>query len=48
MEKTIVFGLTGTGYFDMFAYQRFNDGNMSDYVPTDEEIAQSLAKVPKI
>ncbi len=47
-EKTIVFGLTGTGYFDMYSYQRFNDGAMSDYVPTDEEIAGSLAKVPKI
>ncbi len=47
-EKTIVFGLTGTGYFDMFAYQRFNDGQMSDYIPTDEEIAQSLAKAPKL
>ena len=46
-EKTIVFGLTGTGYFDMFAYQRFNDGQMSDYIPTDEEIAASIAKVPK-
>ena len=47
-EKTIVFGLTGTGYFDMFAYQRFNDGQMGDYVPTDEEIAKSLAKTPKV
>ena len=47
-EKTIVFGLTGTGYFDMFAYQRFNDGQMSDYIPTDAEIAQSLAKTPKL
>ena len=47
-EKTIVFGLTGTGYFDMFAYQRFNDGLMSDYVPTDEEIANSLNKTPII
>ena len=47
-EKTIVFGLTGTGYFDMVAYQRFNDGKMGDYVPTDAEIAASLAKVPKI
>ncbi len=45
-EKTIVFGLTGTGYFDMFAYQRFNDGQMSDYIPTDAEIAASLAKTP--
>ena len=36
-EKTIVFGLTGTGYFDMVAYQKFNDGLMSDYIPTDEE-----------
>ncbi len=47
-EKTIVFGLTGTGYFDMVAYQKFNDGEMSDYIPTDEEIEKSLAKLPKI
>ncbi len=47
-EKNIVFGLTGTGYFDLYAYKRFNDGEMSDYVPTDEEIAQSLARLPQI
>ncbi|MEY8576309.1 TrpB-like pyridoxal phosphate-dependent enzyme [Oscillospiraceae bacterium 21-37] len=47
-EKTILFGLTGTGYFDMTAYQKFNDGVMSDYIPTDEEIAESLAKLPKV
>lgn len=47
-EKTIVFGLTGTGYFDMYAYKRFNDGEMTDRVPTDEEIAQSLAELPKL
>ncbi len=47
-EKTIVFGLTGTGYFDMYAYQRYNDGEMGDYFPTDEEIAKSIAKLPKI
>lgn len=47
-EKTIVFGLTGTGYFDMYAYQKFNDGTMSDYVPTDEELEKSLSKLPKI
>ncbi|MBQ9605320.1 MAG: pyridoxal-phosphate dependent enzyme, partial [Firmicutes bacterium] len=46
--KNIVFGLTGTGYFDMVAYQSFNDGTMSDYTPTDEEIAKSLANCPKI
>ena len=46
-EKTILFGLTGTGYFDMVAYQKFNDGEMSDYIPTDEEIAKSLDKLPK-
>ena len=45
-EKTIVFGLTGTGYFDLVAYQKFHDGDMSDYVPTDEDIARSLAKLP--
>ncbi len=47
-EKNIVFGLTGTGYFDMFAYQRYNDGQMNDYVPTDEELAVALAKLPKV
>lgn len=47
-EKTIVFGLTGTGYFDMVAYQKFHDGEMTDYIPTDEELAVSLAKLPKV
>ena len=47
-EKTIVFGLTGTGYFDLVAYQKYNDGEMSDYIPTDEEIAASVAKLPKV
>lgn len=47
-EKTILFGLTGTGYFDMFAYEKFNNHEMSDYIPTDEDIAKSLAKLPNI
>ena len=47
-EKTIVFGLTGTGYFDMMSYQKFNDGVMSDYIPTDEEIKKATDKLPKI
>ncbi len=47
-EKTIVFGLTGTGYFDMFAYERFHDGKMTDYTPTDEEIAVGLSKLPVV
>ena len=46
--KNIVFGLTGTGYFDLVAYQKYNDGVMDDYIPTDEEIAASLAKCPKL
>ena len=46
-EKTIFFGLTGTGYFDMVAYERFNNGEMSDYIPTDEEIMKGLANVPQ-
>ena len=46
--KTIVFGLTGTGYFDMKAYEQFNNGTMQDYIPTDEEIAKSLEQLPKI
>ncbi len=47
-EKTIVFGLTGTGYFDMVAYQKFHDGEMSDYIPTDEDLAASRDKLPVI
>lgn len=47
-EKNIVFGLTGTGYFDMIAYQRFNDGEMQDYIPTDEELAVALSKLPNV
>ena len=47
-EKTILFGLTGTGYFDLTAYERFHDGRMTDSVPTDEELARSLDKLPKI
>ena len=46
-EKTIVFGLTGTGYFDMVAYQQYNDKTMSDYIPTDDEIRDSLSGVPQ-
>ena len=47
-EKTIVFGLTGTGYFDMMAYEKFHDGKMQNYIPTDEEIAENLKQLPKI
>ena len=47
-EKTIVFGLTGTGYFDLYAYAKYNDGEMHDYIPSDEEIAASIAKLPKL
>lgn len=47
-EKTIVFGLTGTGYFDMYAYANYNDGKMSDYIPTDEELQPGFASLPKI
>ncbi|MBP3921356.1 MAG: TrpB-like pyridoxal phosphate-dependent enzyme [Ruminiclostridium sp.] len=47
-EKTILFGLTGTGYFDMYAYQKFNDGVMDDYIPTDEEIKEAIDRMPKI
>ncbi len=46
--KNIVFGLTGTGYFDMVAYGQFNDGKMSDYIPTDEDIKRSTDLLPKI
>lgn len=46
--KNIFFGLTGTGYFDMYAYQAFNDGKMSDYIPTDEDLAVGFAGLPKV
>ena len=47
-EKTIVFGLTGTGYFDLVAYEKYHNGQMDDYIPTDEELARFAAKLPKI
>lgn len=47
-EKTIVFGLTGTGYFDMVAYEKFHDGKMTDYIPSDEELAKYREKLPKV
>ena len=46
--KNIVFGLTGTGYFDMVAYQKYNDGVMMDYIPTDEELKRSFDQLPKV
>ncbi|MBP1556543.1 MAG: TrpB-like pyridoxal phosphate-dependent enzyme, partial [Oscillospiraceae bacterium] len=47
-EKTIVFGLTGTGYFDMVAYEKFHEGEMSDYIPTDEELEIYRKKLPEV
>ncbi len=47
-EKNIVFGLTGTGYFDMVAYQKYNDREMNDYIPTDEELKKSISQMPKV
>lgn len=47
-EKTILFGLTGTGYFDMTAYANFNEGKMNDYIPTDEELKPSMDAIPAI
>ncbi|MBQ7462389.1 MAG: TrpB-like pyridoxal phosphate-dependent enzyme [Bacteroidaceae bacterium] len=47
-EKVIVFNLSGTGYFDLYAYKAFNDGTMGDYIPTDEEIQTALSKLPKV
>lgn len=46
-EKTILFGLTGTGYFDMKAYESFNNGTMTDYIPTDEEIKKGTDGIPR-
>ena len=47
-EKTIVFGLTGTGYFDMVAYEKYNNGEMSDYIPTDADLEPGFASLPKV
>ncbi|MDE5940254.1 MAG: TrpB-like pyridoxal phosphate-dependent enzyme [Lachnospiraceae bacterium] len=47
-EKTIVFGLTGTGYFDMVAYGKFHDGQMTDYIPTDEDLEKGFAGLPSV
>ena len=47
-EKTIVFGLTGTGYFDMYAYEKFHNGLMEDYIPSDEELREGLKNLPQI
>ena len=47
-EKTIVFGLTGTGYFDMMSYEKFHDGKMADYIPTEEELAKGLEGLPEV
>ncbi|MCL2718036.1 MAG: TrpB-like pyridoxal phosphate-dependent enzyme [Lachnospiraceae bacterium] len=46
-EKTILFGLSGTGYFDMGAYEKYNDGLMTDYIPTDDDLAKGFAGIPK-
>ena len=47
-EKTILFGLTGTGYFDLVAYQQYNDGTMTDYIPSDEDLARGFAALPQV
>ena len=47
-EKTILFGLTGTGYFDMFAYEKFHNGEMSDYIPSDEDLKPGFDSLPKM
>ncbi len=47
-EKTILFGLTGTGYFDMMAYEKFHDGKMVDYAPTDKELQKGFSYLPEV
>ena len=47
-EKTILFGLTGTGYFDLVAYEKFNNGEMTDYIPTDEDLKAGFEALPKV
>ncbi len=45
-EKTILFGLSGTGYFDLKAYEQYNDGTMTDYIPTDDDLERGFAYIP--
>ena len=47
-KKVILFGLTGTGYFDMTAYKQYNDGTMTDYIPTDADLERGFASIPDI
>jgi len=47
-KKVILFGLTGTGYFDLSAYQAYNDGTMTDYIPTDTDLQKGFDTIPKI
>ena len=47
-EKTILFGLTGTGYFDLAAYMSYNEGTMTDYIPTDEDLKRGFAGIPSL
>ena len=47
-KKTILFGLSGTGYFDLSAYMSYNDGSMSDYVPSDEELEKGFRRLPQV
>ena len=47
-EKTILFGLTGTGYFDMKGYNAYIEGTMTDYIPTDEDLQVGFDKLPII
>jgi len=47
-KKTILFGLSGTGYFDLTAYMSYNDGSMTDYIPTDEDLEKGFATLPKV
>ncbi|MCK9330930.1 MAG: TrpB-like pyridoxal-phosphate dependent enzyme, partial [Candidatus Cloacimonetes bacterium] len=46
--KDILFGLTGTGYFDLSAYKNYNDGTMVDSIPTDDDLSQAFAQLPKV
>jgi len=47
-KKTILFGLSGTGYFDLSAYMSYNNGSMTDFIPTDEDLEKGFASLPKV
>lgn len=47
-ERTILFGLSGHGHFDLAAYDVFLSGQLEDYELPEEMITQALAQLPQV